>query len=172
MQEKDIPMATLESTEALFVTTALKSWDSWIGRADKLFDSLTDEQMLTEIAPGKNRPVYLLGHLIVVNDSMIPQLRLGEAHYEALREPFVLQPDSAAADLPPVAELRQHWTDLNQRLAEFFTKLTPAEWLERHATVSEEDFAREPHRNRLAILFSRTNHASYHLGQLMLARKK
>ena len=165
-------MATLESTEALFVATALKSWEQWIGRAGKFFDSLADEQMLTEIAPGKNRPVYLLGHLIAVNDSMIPQLRLGEAHYEALREPFVLQPDSATAAMPPVAELRQNWKDLNLRLAELFAKLTPAEWLERHSTVSEEDFAQEPHRNRLAILLSRTNHASYHLGQLMLSKKK
>lgn len=164
-------MASLESTEALCITTALKSWEQWIGRAGKLFDSLTDEQMLTEVAPGKNRPVYLLGHLVAVNDSIIPQLRLGEAHYEALREPFVLHPDSATAELPPIAELRQNWKDLNLRLASLFEKLTPAEWLERHATVSEEDFAREPHRNRLAILFSRTNHASYHLGQLMLAKK-
>ena len=164
-------MATPESTEAIFVATALKSWEQWIGRAGKFFDSLTDEQMRTEIAPGKNRPIDLLGHLIVVNDSMIPQLRLGEASYEALREPFVLQPDSATAALPPVAELRQNWKDLNLRLTGLFEELTPAEWLERHATVSEEDFAREPHRNRLAILFSRTNHASYHLGQLMLAKK-
>jgi hypothetical protein len=164
-------MATLESTEALFVATALKSWEGWIGRASKFFDSLPDEQMLTEIAPGKNRPVYLLGHLIAVNDAMIPQLRLGEAHYEALREPFLVQSDSSTADLPPIAELRQNWKDLNLRLAGLFERLTPAEWLERHATVSEEDFAREPHRNRLAILLSRTNHASYHLGQLMLAKK-
>jgi hypothetical protein len=164
-------MATPESTEALFVTTALKSWEQWIGRASKLFDSLTDEQMLTEIAPGKNRPIYLLGHLLVVNDSMIPQLRLGDAHYEALREAFVLQPDSATAAAPPIAELRQNWKDLNLRLAELFAQLTPAEWLERHATVSEEDFAKEPYRNRLAILFSRTNHASYHLGQLILLKK-
>ena len=164
-------MASLENTEALFVGTALKSWEQWISRAGKFFDSLTDEQMLTEIAPGKNRPVYLLGHLVAVNDAMIPQLRLGEAHYEALREPFLVQPDSATAALPPIAELRKNWKDLNLRLAGLFEKLTPAEWLERHSTVSEEDFAKEPHRNRLAILFSRNNHASYHLGQLMLAKK-
>jgi len=164
-------MTTPESTEAIFVATALKSWDQWIGRAGKFFDSLTDEQMMTEIAPGKNRPVYLLGHLIAVNDSMIPQLRLGDAHYESLREPFVVQPDNASAELPPISELRQNWKDLNLRLASLFEQLTPAEWLERHSTVSEEDFAREPHRNRLAILFSRNNHAAYHLGQLMLSKK-
>ncbi len=164
-------MTTALATEELFVTTALKSWDQWISRAGKFFDSLSDDEMLAEIVPGKNRPVYLLGHLIVVNDSMIPQLRLGEASYADLREAFVIQPDRAVAELPPTPVLRQNWKDLNTRLNSLFAQLAPTEWLERHATVSEDDFAKEPHRNRLAILFSRTNHASHHLGQLMLRAK-
>ena len=164
-------MTTAVSNEELFVTTALKSWEQWIGRADKLFDSLTDDEMLAEIGPGKNRPIYLLGHLIAVNDSMIPQLRLGEATHADLRETFVIQPDRAVADLPSTQVLRQNWKDLNIQLNTLFAQLTPAQWLERHATVSEEDFAKEPHRNRLAILFSRTNHVSYHLGQLLLRTK-
>ena len=36
---------------------------------------------------------------------------------------------------------------------------------QRHAVVSEEDFARDPSRNRFAVLLSRTNHLSSHLGQ-------
>jgi hypothetical protein len=164
-------MATATATEEIFVTTALKNWNVWVGRASKLFDSLSDEQMLHEIAPGKNRPIYLLGHLTAVNDTMIPQLRLGDALYPHLTEPFVKQADRAVAELPSQSELRQNWKDLNFRLDEFFRQLTPAEWLERHATVSEEDFAREPHRNRLAVLLSRTSHAAYHLGQLILLVK-
>ena len=164
-------MTTSISEEATFVTTAIKSWDAWVGRAGKLFDSLSDEEMLKEIAPGKNRPIYLLGHLIAVHDAMIPQLRLGELEYPHLKEPFLVQPDRAVAELPPTAELRQYWKDLNARLSALFAELTPAQWLERHATVTEEDFANEPHRNRLAILLSRTSHASYHLGQLMFLKK-
>jgi DinB family protein len=156
------------ATEELFVTTALKSWDQWVGRASQFFDSLSDEQMLTEIAPGKNRPVYLLGHLLVVNDAMIPQLRLGEPSHSDLRETFLVQPDRAVDNLPPIAELRQNWKDLDARLTTLFAQLTPAEWLERHALVSEEDFAKEPHRNRLAIFLSRVSHSAYHLGQLRL----
>jgi hypothetical protein len=159
------------STEALLASTALKAWDTSIRRAGKTFDALTDEQMLTPIVPGKNRPIYLFGHLLVVSDSMIPQLRLGDAQFPALREPFVVQPDGAVADLPPIAELRQNWKDVHLRLDELFEKLTPADWLERHATVSEEDFATEPHRNRLAILLSRTSHLAYHLGQLAFLKK-
>jgi hypothetical protein len=162
---------TTQTSEEIFVTTARKAWEVWIGRASKFFDSLSDEEMLVEIAPGKNRPIYLLGHLIAVNDSMIPQLRLGEPKYSHLKEPFITQPDRAVADLPPVDELRSNWKDLNSRLDALFAELTPSQWLERHATVTEEDFANEPHRNRLAILLSRTSHASYHLGQLMFLKK-
>jgi DinB superfamily len=161
-------MTVSHTIEESFLTVALSSWEIWIGRANKLFESLTDEEMLKEIAPGKNRPIYLLGHLIAVNDSMIPQLRLGEAKYEHLRKPFIESPDRAVTDLPPVSELRKDWSEVNSRLQSLFGELTPAQWLERHATVSEEDFAKEPHRNRLAILLSRNNHTSYHLGQLML----
>jgi hypothetical protein len=35
----------------------------------------------------------------------------------------------------------------------------------------EEDDAEDPTRNRLAVLLSRTNHMSYHLGQITLALK-
>ena len=40
-----------------------------------------------------------------------------------------------------------------------------------HSAVSEEDFVKEPLRNRLAVLASRTNHVSYHGGQLVLTRQ-
>jgi hypothetical protein len=158
----------LQNIEETFASTVLKSWENWVGRVNQLFASLTDEEMLRQITPGKNRPIYLLGHLIAVNDSMIPQLRLGEANYSHLRKPFIEDPDRGVSEFPPIAELRQNWTDLNARLDSLFKQLSPTQWLERHATVSEEDFSKEPHRNRLAILLSRTNHTSYHLGQLML----
>jgi uncharacterized damage-inducible protein DinB len=155
----------------IFVATALNAWDQWVGRADKLFASLSDEQMKAEIAPGKNRPVYLLGHLIAVNDAMIPQLRLGEARYPELWTTFVKSPDRSVDSLPSIAELRDDWSELNARLSASFRTLSPEQWLERHSTISDEDFAKEPHRNRLAILLSRTSHNSYHMGQLALRSK-
>ncbi len=42
------------------------------------------------------------------------------------------------------------------------------QWLEKHASVSEEDFAKDPSRNRFAILLSRMNHIAFHLGQTAL----
>jgi hypothetical protein len=45
------------------------------------------------------------------------------------------------------------------------------DWAHRHSAVSEEDFAKDPSRNRFAVLLSRTNHLSYHLGQAVLVPK-
>jgi hypothetical protein len=161
----------LQTPEAIYVTTALKAWETWISRASKFFASRSDEDLLQEIAPGKNRAVYLLGHLIAVNDAMVPQLRLGEASYPELKEIFVSKPDRAVPDQPSAEVLRAQWNDLNKRLDSLFAELTPAQWLERHATITEDDFALEPHRNRLSLLMSRTSHLAYHLGQLLLMPK-
>jgi hypothetical protein len=46
--------------------------------------------------------------------------------------------------------------------------MSTADWLDRHMSISAEDFKREPMRNKLNVLINRTNHESYHLGQLML----
>jgi hypothetical protein len=45
-------------------------------------------------------------------------------------------------------------------------------WFERHTSVSEEDFLKEPHRNKLNVLLNRTNHQSYHFGQMILLQAK
>jgi hypothetical protein len=63
------------------------------------------------------------------------------------------------------------WHQLDELLWMNFTKLTPSNWLERHQSVSPEDFEKEPYRNRLAILHSRTTHLAYHAGQIRLAKR-
>ena len=65
-------------------------------------------------------------------------------------------------------ELKDNWTTVNTALTAHFAQLQPEEWLERHTRVSEADFVLEPHRNKLNVLISRTNHISYHAGQLVL----
>jgi hypothetical protein len=40
--------------------------------------------------------------------------------------------------------------------------------LQKHSAVSEEDFLREPHRNRFTVLLGRTAHIAYHVGQAKL----
>src|SRR5258705_470876 len=58
--------------EGSYVSLGLKVWKTQIERADKLFGSLSSEDVLREIAPGKNRLLYLWGHLTAIHDAMLP----------------------------------------------------------------------------------------------------
>jgi len=153
------------------VKAALLAWEANIKRATNLFNGYTEEQLFTEIAPGKNRPVYLLGHMVAVHDRLLPLLGLGERLYPQLDDAFINNPDKAVAELPAVEELRAYWANVNQKLNERFQELTPAEWLQKHTQVSDEEVAKEPHRNRFSVLLSRTNHLASHLGQLAYVKK-
>jgi uncharacterized damage-inducible protein DinB len=159
------------TSHKLSVEVAINSWRLVLERTNKAFSNLTDDQLLKEVAPGKNRLIYLWGHLTAVHDAMFPILGLGERLHPELDAIFVSSPDKAGAQLAPVAELRKYWDEVNGKLLSQFASLSADEWLQRHKAMSEEDYAKDPTRNRLAVLLSRTNHMSYHLGQMTLALK-
>jgi len=162
---------TTKPHEEMLLSGTLAAWKTNFERADKLFSALTPDQLEKEIAPGKNRLIYLWGHLTAVHDAMLPLLGFGPRLHPEYDPAFLSQPDGAVADLPSPIEIKKSWDDINGQLHAGFAKLTPSDWLLKHASVSEEDFAKNPARNRFAILLSRTNHLSYHLGQAVLATK-
>jgi len=47
--------------EGSYVALGLKTWNAQIDRADKLFGGFSSEEILREIAPGRNRLLYLWG---------------------------------------------------------------------------------------------------------------
>ncbi len=63
------------------VDAALRAWNANVDRAEKFFADVSDEELDLEIAPGRNRLVYLLGHLVAVHDRMLPLLGAGERQY-------------------------------------------------------------------------------------------
>ena len=154
----------------LVVKMIFDRWEASLKRVDALLDSLSDETLLKEIAPGKNRGVYLVGHLIAVHDDMLILLDMGDKLYPALHEPFLQLPDRATDQIPTVSELRTYWTKQGQVLKQKFGQLTPAQWFEKHTAVTAEEFATEPHRNKLNIIITRTSHLQYHTGQLQLLK--
>ena len=155
----------------LFVRTTLKAWETQVNRVNDFFESVTDDDLLREVAPGRNRGLYLLGHLTAVNDGILPLLGLGQKLYPHLEKIFITSRDKSGLEFPPGKELRQCWSDVNEELMEHFVRLEPAEWLAKHAVVSAEDFAKEPHRNRLNVVITRITHMHYHLGQLIFIKK-
>jgi uncharacterized damage-inducible protein DinB len=162
----------MEPTTALdlVLKMTLTAWNGQNSQLNKLLTALTDEQMAKEIAPGRNTGTYLLGHLIAVSDGLLPLLGLGERLYPELEEPFVRMADKSGQAMPAVAELKQKLEAVNQQLDKHFQAATPDEWLSRHMSVSPEDFAKEPHRNKLNVLISRTNHMANHIGQMLLLK--
>jgi hypothetical protein len=76
----------------LFIKMIVDHWNTVNGRFNRLVDSLSDEQIMSQVAPGRNRGIYLLGHLVAVHDAMLPILGLGEKIHPELADVFHNKP--------------------------------------------------------------------------------
>jgi len=156
--------------QPLFVKMGLATWEGQLKRTTNLLNTLTDEQLSKEIAPGRNTGIYLTGHLIAIHDAMVPLFGLGERLHAELDEAFVSSPDRSGKQMPTLSQLREYWKEVHERLGVKLAGLSEEQWFQRHNAVSEEDFQKEPHRNKLNVLLNRTNHLASHLGQLVLLK--
>ena len=163
---------TIDSTATVFANTYVKAFATQVTRINDFLANVSDEDLARETAPGRNTGIYLLGHLAASNDGILVLLGASGKLYPQLEKLFLTSPDHSGAAYPTVQELKKYWNDVNAKLQAHFATLTPEEWLTRHTAVSEEDFAKEPHRNKLSIIVSRTTHLSYHLGQLVYLKRK
>jgi hypothetical protein len=159
-------------TDTLFASGFIRAWNTQTKEITAFFEKYADADYLKPVAPGRNRPIYILGHLIAANDALMPLMGFGQRVFPELEGLFLKTPDNPQASIPSLTELRQKWETQQVVLNKHFNSLEPHQWLERHTAVSEEAFATEPHRNRLAVLLSRTSHMGYHLGQLNLFPEK
>jgi hypothetical protein len=158
--------------ERSLIDSALRGWKSNVEQADKLFGALSPGELEQEIAPGRNRLIYVWGHLAAVNDALLPLLTIGERLHPEFDGMFVSNPDKSVQLTISAESLKTAWQEINQKLRDGFAKFSPSDWTKRHTAVSEEDFEQEPHRNRFAVLLGRTAHLAYHVGQATLARPK
>ncbi len=156
----------------LVVKMTVTAWDAQNKYLNSLITTISDEQMQNEIAPGRNTGIYLLGHLIAVSDAMLPLLGFGERLYPELEEVFIKTPDKSGQVMPSVAALKEQLAAVNAALAKHTQSISAEEWLSKHTAVSPEDFAKEPHRNKLNVLISRTNHMANHIGQMLLLKER
>jgi hypothetical protein len=160
------------TAEGQLIDAALRAWKFNADRIDAFFQPLSEEQLDQEIAPGRNRLVYLVGHLAAVNDGIFPLLGLGPKRHPELEAAFLATPDRGVAELPSGAALKTSLREINDALWSSFNRWAPAAWLEKHTAVSDEDFLKEPHRNRYSVLLSRNSHMAFHYGQAILAKPR
>ena len=163
-------MVTSTAHLNLLAKMTLTAWDTQNNYLIKLIGSLSDEQLSKEIAPGRNTGVYLLGHLIAVSDGMLPILGFGERLFPELHNVFIENPDKSGLAMPTINELKTKLETVNGKLAAHFAATSVDNWFERHMSVSPEDFAKEPHRNKLNVVINRTNHMANHIGQMLLLK--
>jgi hypothetical protein len=163
---------TTNIEKELFIKMVLSNWELQISRMNNLLGKLSDEELSAQTAPGRNTGVYLLGHLAAVSDGLFTFLGVGERLNPAMDDIFLRNPENSGIEKPSIAELKEYWNKVNSLLVEKISQIHPDEWFARHTSISEEDFTKEPHRNKLNIIINRTNHLSYHLGQLAYLIKK
>jgi hypothetical protein len=161
-----------ETTTTLFIKMAISNWELQNTRLDALINKLTDDELSAQTAPNRNSGIYLLGHLAAVSDGLFTFLELGDRLYPQLDEIFLKNSDTSGLEKPSIAAIKEYWHHVNTTLKQKFDTMQPAEWFTKHSAVSAEDFAKEPHRNKLNILINRTIHQGYHLGQLTYLVKK
>jgi hypothetical protein len=155
----------------IFVKMVIDAWETQNSRVDKLLEELTEKQLQTETVSGKNSGAYLLGHLITVSDGLLPMFGLSQRLYPQLEEVFLKSPEKSGLEKPSIADLKKYWRAVNAKLKESFKEMKAEDWFGKHVAISAEDFAKEPHRNKLNVLISRTTHQSYHLGQLVFLKE-
>ena len=104
------------TNEDILGVTVLNSWKLAINRFGKTLSELSDEQLQQQVAPGRNRVFYLLGHLTATHDRMFPLLGIGDRLHPELDEPYIANPDEVVADPLSATELRRAWAEVNNRL--------------------------------------------------------
>jgi len=158
--------------ENLAIISALGNWNKEITRMNTLLEHISNEDLQKEIATGKNTGIYLLGHLTAAAESLRTLLGLGEKMHPGLEQPFIRTPDKSGQEMPSADVLRGMWKEVTESLHTALHGMTPEDWYGAHTNISPEDFEKEPHRNKLSVLFTRTIHQAYHAGQLALLAKK
>lgn len=148
------------------VKLSISAWLLSNRRMNGLLKNINDEDFYHQVSSERNRGIYLLGHLVSVNDSMLTFLGFGDQLFPELDSLFVSNPDQPEKEYPSIEYLKNSWTILNNTLLDHINKMNPKQWLEKHTAVSDQDFEIDPLRNKLSILISRTNHQNHHLGQL------
>lgn len=156
--------------QQLFVQMALHSWNTQIARAEKVFNSYSEAEFFQPVAPGKNRIIYLFGHLATYHDLLKETLGIGRQMRPELIAPFLQNADNHSNVYPSVTELKAYWENVHTELKDLFSNLTAEEWFKRHNAMTDEDFVKDPSRNRLSVVLNRANHVAYHIGQINLLK--
>jgi hypothetical protein len=126
------------TTENSLIDSALRGWKFNVERAEELFGGLSPGQLEQEVAPGKNRLIYLWGHLAAANDRLLPLLGIGERLHPEFDGMFISNPDKSVELTVSGQSLKAAWQEIHQKLWEGFSKFSASDWAQRHTAVGAQ----------------------------------
>ena len=149
----------------------LLQWNVYTNRMQKVFDTISDENFNKPIIANGNSPSWLLGHLTEADDALLELFGIGKRLHPELKTIYHHERGTNQSGHLTKSELMSKWKSISTELDKAFKSWSESEWMSRHTAVSEEDFKKEPHRNKLNVMLSRVGHRASHLGQIAMQTK-
>ena len=138
----------------------------------KSIDALKDENYFNPIVPNGNSPSWILGHLADTDDRLLELFGISKRLFPELDSIYNHERGANQVNHLSKSDLNTKWNAVTAELDRTFSNMTEADWLSRHMAVSEEDFKKEPQRNKLNVMLSRVSHKASHLGQIAMLPKE
>lgn len=148
----------------------LLQWETYNNRTEKVLDTISDEIFFKPITNEGNSPSWIMGHLADTEDRLLELLGIRERLFPELSTIYHHERDTNQSGHLSKVALIAKWQVISKELNNAFKNWSETEWLGKHTAVSEEDFKKEPHRNRLNVMLSRVSHKASHLGQIAMRK--
>ncbi len=149
----------------------LLQWDTYNRRMQQVLETISDEDFHKPVVVGGNSPSWLLGHLVDTDDALFELFGIRKRMYPDLAKIYHHERGTNQSGHLIKQELSFQWNAIVEELNRVIKSYSEKDWLSRHTVVSEEDFMKEPHRNKLNVMLTRVTHKASHLGQIALQVK-
>jgi len=136
-----------------------------------VLDAIPEEDFYKPIVPGGNSPSWLMGHLVDTDDALLELFGIRNRLFPELAKIYNHERGTNQTGHLSKEELTTKWKAIEAELDIAFKSMSESDWHGRHMAVSEEDFKKEPYRNKLNVMLSRVTHKASHLGQIAMQAK-
>ena len=153
------------------IEICLLQWTTYNTRMQKMLDGISTQGFSTAIVPNGNSPSWLFGHLVDTDDKLLDLFGIRSRLFPELEKIYHHERGANQSGHLSKEELIAKWKAISTELEGAFKSWGEKEWMGRHNAVSEEDFKKEPHRNKLNVMLSRVEHKASHLGQIAMLPK-
>ena len=136
-----------------------------------MMDTIADQRFSTPITPNGNSPSWLFGHLVDTDDKLLELFGIRGRMFPELEKIYHHERGANQSGHLSKAELTSRWKAISAELDKAFQSWNESDWMSRHTAVSEEEFKKEPQRNKLNVMLSRVAHKASHMGQVAMQPK-